>query len=127
MNHYVTLGTDDPAASNAFYDAVLGTIGWSSHAAFTDWRAYSADGAGEGLTVWICKPFDGAAASTGNGTMLGFAASGRDQVDAFHAAAMAHGGSDEGAPDNRAHYGPHWYAAYVRDPAGNKLAIVHNP
>ena len=126
MNHYVTLGTDDAAAASAFYDAVMATIHWSSHAAFAGWRGYSAGGAGEGLTVWICAPFDGAPATAGNGTMLGFAADSVDQVDAFHRAALAHGGSDEGAPGHRPDYGPRWYAAYVRDPSGNKLAIVYN-
>jgi hypothetical protein len=39
---------------------------------------------------------------------------------------MKHGGSDEGAPGHRESYGPNWYAAYLRDPTGNKLAIVCN-
>ncbi len=127
MNHYITLGANDAGASNAFYDAVLAPIGWSSHVAFPGWRGYSENGAGEGLTVWICKPFDGDVASAGNGTMLAFAAETREQVDAFHHAALAHGGSEEGEPGTRPAYGAGWYAAYVRDPAGNKLAIVHNP
>lgn len=127
MDHYVTLGANDSEVSNAFYDAVLATIDWSSHVAFPGWRAYSRDGTGKGMTLWVCKPFDGAPASAGNGAMTGFAATTRDQVDAFHQAAMAHGGQDDGAPGLRPHYGPDWYAAYVRDPSGNKLAIVHNP
>ena len=126
MNNYVTLGANDAEASNAFYDAVLATIGWRSHMGFPGWRAYSVDGSGAGLTVWVCKPFDGKPASAGNGAMLGFAAASRAEVDDFHAAAMAHGGSDEGAPGERPDYGPDWYAAYLRDPAGNKLAIVFN-
>ncbi len=126
MEHYVTLGTNDPAAARSFYDATLATIGWSSHAEFPGWRAYSKGGGGAGLTLWICTPFDGGAASPGNGTMLGFAAASPAEVDAFYAAAMAHGGTDEGAAGPRPHYGPDWYAAYVRDPDGNKLAIVHN-
>ncbi|MEH3036722.1 MAG: VOC family protein [Sphingomonas adhaesiva] len=126
MDHYVTLGANDAAAAQSFYDAALATIGWSSHAAFPGWRAYSKGGAGTGLTLWICTPFDGGAATSGNGTMLGFAAASPAQVDAFYAAAMAHGGTDEGAAGPRPHYGPDWYAAYVRDPSGNKLAIVHN-
>ena len=58
--------------------------------------------------------------------MVGFIAKSRAEVDAFYAAAMAHGGTDEGAPGLRAHYGPDWYAAYLRDPAGNKIAVVYN-
>ena len=127
MNNYVTLGAIDESASNGFYDRVLATIGWSCHVAFPGWRGYSLAGAGEGLVLWICRPFDGASASGGNGTMIGFAARSVQEVHAFHAAALSSGGSDEGAPGARPDYGANWYAAYVRDPAGNKLAIVHNP
>ncbi len=48
----------------------------------------------------------------------------RAAVDAAHAAALAHGGSDEGAPGLRTAYAPDYYAAYVRDPDGNKLHFV---
>ena len=58
--------------------------------------------------------------------MIGFPAAAQSVVDAFHAAALAHGGTDEGPPGPRPHYGPDWYYAYVRDPSGNKLAIVFN-
>jgi hypothetical protein len=58
--------------------------------------------------------------------MVAFAAADRGQVNAFYDAAMKHGGSDEGPPGLRDSYGPNWYAAYLRDPTGNKLAIVHN-
>ncbi|RHW16287.1 VOC family protein [Sphingomonas gilva] len=126
MDCYVTLGAIDADRSNAFYDAVLGTIGWSSHMSFPGWRAYSAGGEGKGLTLWVCQPFDGNPASAGNGTMVAFAAASHDEVDAFHAAAMAHGGSDEGAPGPRPDFGPKWYAAYMRDPTGNKIAAVFN-
>ncbi|MBE9609090.1 VOC family protein [Chitinilyticum piscinae] len=126
MQNYVTLGANDYALSCAFYDAVLATIGWRSHVEFPGWRAYSLEGRGEGLVVWVASPFDGQPATAGNGSMLGFAALSHEQVERFHAAALAHGGRDEGAPGLRAHYGPHWYAAYVRDPVGNKLAIVCN-
>ena len=55
---------------------------------------------------------------------LGLKASSWAQVDAFHAAALANGGISEGAPGLRLQYQPDFYAAYVRDPDGNKLAIV---
>ena len=126
MSAYVTVGTNDPAKSNAFYDAVLATIGWKSHADFPGWRAYSEGGDGKGFVLWVAKPFNKEAATAGNGSMIGFIAKSREEVDAFYAVAMANGGSDEGAPGLRPHYGPHWYAAYLRDIAGNKLAIVFN-
>lgn len=126
MDHYVTLGANHADAANTFYDAVMATIGWLSHIEYPGGRAYSKEGRGEGLTLWIGAPFDGGPASAGNGTMLGLAATSHAQVDAFHAAALANGGTDEGAPGPRPHYGPDWYAAYVRDPSGNKLAVVFN-
>ena len=67
-------------------------------------------------------PFDGQPASHGNGTMLALTAQTRAVVDAFHAAALAHGGSDEGAPGLR--YSANFYSCYVRDPDGNKLSAV---
>lgn len=126
MTVYATVGVVDPAVSHAFYDAVLPTIGWGSHADFPGWCGYSKGGSGEGFVLWACLPFDGAPATAGNGAMIGFFLDSKAEVDAFHAAAMAHGDSDEGAPGLRP-YGPNWYAAYLRDPAGNKLAVVHNP
>ena len=74
----------------------------------------------------MIAPFDGGEAGVGNGTMVGFPAASPEEVDAFHAAALANGGSDEGAPGPRPHYGPDWYAGYVRDPTGNKLSVVFN-
>lgn len=126
MGAYATVGAIDADASNAFYDAVLAEIGWSSHAAFPGWRAYSDGGTGDGFVLWVCQPFDGEAATPGNGAMIGFMAKSTAAVDAFHKTAMANGGTDDGAPGPRPHYGPNWYAAYLRDPGGNKIAVVHN-
>lgn len=127
MTAYATVGVVDPAVSHVFYDTVLATIGWSSHSDFPGWRGYSKGGIGEGFTLWVCAPFDGGPATPGNGAMTGFFVDSQSEVGAFHAAAMVHGGSDEGPPGLRPAYGPNWYAAYLRDPAGNKLAVVHNP
>ena len=124
MMPYVTIGAIDSEASNRFYDAVLGALGWASHAQYPGWRGYSEGGSGAGFTIWVARPFDGEIASPGNGSMTGLPAADHAQVDAFYAAALAKGGSDEGAPGLRPHYGPNWYAAYVRDPAGNKLAAI---
>ncbi|MEO7221766.1 MAG: VOC family protein, partial [Devosia sp.] len=80
------------------------------------WTRYGR--AGERSKVCLATPFDGHAATFGNGTMLAFEARGYAAVDAFHAAALARGGTDEGAPGLRE--GTH-YVAYARDPDGNKL------
>lgn len=125
MSVYVTVGASDAAKSRAFYDAAFAAIGWKSHLEFPGWRAYSEAGTGEDVTFWVCSPYNGEPASAGNGVMVGFMVASQAQVDAFHAAALEHGGSDEGAPGMRDQYGPGWYAAYVRDPSGNKLGVVH--
>jgi catechol 2,3-dioxygenase-like lactoylglutathione lyase family enzyme len=121
---YTTLGTADLPRAVRFYDAVLGVLG---HARLPDW----ADGwAGwgqdydHGFSFCLCPPFDGQPASTGNGAMLAFRAESAAQVRAFHAAGLAHGGRDEGAPGTRDAYGPQFYVAYLRDPDGHKLAAV---
>ena len=126
MSPYVTLGARDADEAARFYDAVLATIGWRSHAAFAGWRAYSEGGRGTGFVFWACTPFDGKAAAAGNGAMLAFPARSPAEVDAFHATAMALGGTDQGKPGPRPSYGPTWYSAYLRDPTGNKLAVVFN-
>jgi len=126
MLGYVTIGANDSAAAFAFYDAVLATIGWAKHSEFPGWRGYGLGGRAEGQTVWICTPFDKQPATPGNGMMIAFSAKSHEEVDAFYTAALANGGTDEGAPGPRI-YAPGWYSAYVRDPTGNKLAIVFNP
>jgi catechol 2,3-dioxygenase-like lactoylglutathione lyase family enzyme len=129
MFSYVSLGTRDLARSMRFYDAALAPLG---HARVEDYdpedrsAAWGLDDPGPHL--WVTQPFNGEAATVGNGTMVSFLAPSRAAVDAFHAAALAHGGTDEGAPGPRPHYGPHFYAAYVRDPDGNKLnAVCYQP
>ncbi|WP_054007066.1 VOC family protein [Cypionkella psychrotolerans] len=125
MPAYITLGANDPAQSHAFYDAVLKTIGWFAHADFPGgWKCYSEGGKGEGFKFWVCPPFNGEPATPGNGQMLCLPARNRAEVDAFHAAAIALGAKDEGAPGIREIYSPTWYAAYLRDPSGNKLAVM---
>ena len=71
--------------------------------------------------LYLATPENGKAVTHGNGSMLAFKAPSRAAVDAFHAAAVANGGSDEGAPGVRGEYDPPFYGAYVRDPEGNKF------
>ncbi|MFN0116509.1 MAG: VOC family protein [Paracoccaceae bacterium] len=123
MIRYVTLGTNDLARARAFYDAVLATLG---HLRLADAKAevgYGPPGAAP-VPFWIVTPFDGQPASRGNGSMTALAAASRAEVRAFHAAALSHGGTDEGTPGPRP-YSPGFYAAFVRDPDGNKLSAVH--
>ena len=126
MPAYVTLGANDPVKAHQFYDAVLATIGWGVQSNFPGgWRAYSEGGKSGVFKFWVCPPFNGEAASAGNGTMLALPARSRAEVDSFYSTAMALGASDEGAPGIRLIYSPNWYAAYLRDPTGNKLAVIY--
>lgn len=124
MSSQATLGTNDPARARQFYDAVMPLIGHQLLFVFGDTIAY---GEAIGPKLFVGPPFDGQAARPGNGPHLAFAVANRAFVDAFHAAALAAGGSDEGAPGLRPHYHASYYAAYVRDPDGNKLqAVCHS-
>lgn len=120
---YVTLGVSDIPRALRFYDAILAPLGQACTESSATWAAYGPN-YGAGCSLWLCTPFDGAPASNGNGTMVAFTAPTAEQVHAFHTAAVANGGTDDGPPGPRPHYGAQFYAAYVRDPDGNKLTCV---
>ena len=120
---HITLGTNDKERAAKFYDAVLGTLGFSRLAKPTDKPpAYEKDG--DMPTIYLYPPEDGKPATWGNGTHVAFIADTQDQVHRFHEQAMKYGGTNEGEPGPRPHYGANYYAAYVRDPDGNKLQAV---
>lgn len=116
------LGSNDLARSARFYDPVMAVLGLSRLPdAPRNWVGWGPE---NGMGLWLCKPFDGAPASRGNGTMVSFRAASAAQVRAFHAAALAHGGADDGPPGTRPAYSADFYVAYVRDPDGHKLACA---
>ncbi len=121
MIGYAMLGSNDMDKARTFYDAVLGEIGAKRMMEFPQGAtAYGADPAQPMLA--ITPPYDGEAASVGNGTMIALAAPSRAAVDAVHSKAMELGGADEGEPGVRGDEGPQaFYGAYFRDPDGNKL------
>jgi catechol 2,3-dioxygenase-like lactoylglutathione lyase family enzyme len=91
------------------------------------WAGWQVPGVPRPLFL-IGLPYDQAPASIGNGQMIALLAADRGMVDRAYAAALAAGGSDEGAPGLRPHYHPDYYGAYFRDPDGNKLCICcHQP
>lgn len=116
MIGYVTLGTNDLAKAAAFYDAIAAELGVPRMMEFDNFIAWGKEGGGAG--IGLTKPFDGNVATVGNGVMVALEASDTDQVQRLYDIALAHGGSDEGAPGSR---GEGFYAGYFRDPDGNKL------
>lgn len=113
---YVTLGTHDIDIASFFYDAALAPLGYGRTAdPDLGWLGWGPD-YDNGVSLWLCPPFNGKSPSVGNGTMVAFRARSAAEVRAFHAAAIANGGTDEGAPGHRLNYEPGFYAAYVRDP-----------
>ncbi|MDJ0615129.1 MAG: VOC family protein [Rhizobiaceae bacterium] len=119
---HITLGTNDPARAGSFYDAALGVLGFR--------RLPKPEGKppayekGGMPTIYLYIPEDGRPATWGNGTHIAFTAETRDIVDQFHRNALASGGTCAGEPGLRPHYSENYYAAYVRDPDGNKLQAV---
>jgi catechol 2,3-dioxygenase-like lactoylglutathione lyase family enzyme len=124
MFSHVTLGTNDWQRARPFWIAMMDVLG---HPVMFERDGGIAFGLPTGPKTFIGPPFDGHEARAGNGVHIAYLVPDRATVDAFHAAALAHGGSDEGAPGLRAHYHPNYYGAYVRDPDGNKLqAVCHS-
>lgn len=123
MIGYATFGTNDLDRAAKFYDAIAAEMGVGRMGGDGRFIAWGAPGGAAG--VGVCKPFDGQPASVGNGAMIALEAKDHAQVDRLHAIALANGGSDEGGPGERF---PGFYAAYFRDPDGNKLnAYVMSP
>lgn len=118
MLHHVSVGVSDVLRAAEFYDAVLGALGYKRTAQYLPYAIAYGEGVSE---FWVQLPHDHEAASIGNGAHVGFGARSQDAVHRFHAAALANGGRDDGAPGPRPDYGPEYYGAFVRDPFGNKV------
>lgn len=116
MIGYVTLGTNDLERAAAFYDAIAKELGTGRMMEWPNAIAWGTPGGGAG--IGLTKPFNGEAATVGNGVMVALECKSREQVDKLYALAMSLGAKDEGAPGPR---GDGFYAAYFRDPDGNKL------
>jgi catechol 2,3-dioxygenase-like lactoylglutathione lyase family enzyme len=116
MIGYVTLGTNDIARAAKFYDAIAADMGTGRMMEADNYIAWGTPGGGAGVAVM--HPFDGNAASVGNGVMVALEAKDEAQVQRLYDIALSHGGTCEGAPGLR---GGGFYAGYFRDPDGNKL------
>ncbi|WP_036173305.1 VOC family protein [Massilia sp. 9096] len=125
MFSHVFIGITDFERALAFYRPVLAALGLEER--FCDagrpWAGWQTPGQGRPLFL-IGAPSDGQPHIPGNGQMTAFLAPTRAAVDQAHALALAHGGTDEGAPGLRPGYHSHYYGAYLRDPDRNKLCVV---
>ena len=116
MIGYVTIGSNDKDKAAAFYDTLMAEIGGK--------RIFNNDrlifwGTEMGAPmIGIGTPYDGEAATVGNGTMVALSVGSRENVDKLYAKAIALGAQDEGAPGERM---PGFYGAYFRDLDGNKF------
>ncbi|MFT3672420.1 VOC family protein [Aestuariivirga sp.] len=126
MFFYLTLGSNDLARSKRFYDPVLKEIGFVISAESDSEIGYGPANAKPGERArcfYLTKPYLNYPATWGNGTLVAFKAESRAAVNAFHEAALANGGQDDGAPGLRPYHAS-FYSCYVRDPDGNKLSAV---
>lgn len=124
MFSHVMVGVSDLEVSKKFYDAVLGTLGIGPGVANKNRYFYRSPGGSFGITT----PINGEAACHGNGSTIGFKMESPGQVDAWHAAGVANGGTTcEDLPGIRDGSVGRLYLAYLRDPNGNKLCALHRP
>jgi catechol 2,3-dioxygenase-like lactoylglutathione lyase family enzyme len=128
MFSHITVGVSDLSRASSFYDAVLEPLGLRQ-------RPVTPDGGAKSL-CWIVPgmplprfytycPHNGEPATAGNGGMVAFIAPTEDAVAEAYANGLAAGGTDEGTPGPRSHYGKGYYGAYLRDPDGNKVHLVY--
>ena len=123
MFSHVMVGANDMEASKAFYDALLGSLGYEPGTLDDKGRCFYITPTG---IFSISIPIDGQPASAGNGSTVGFAVDSPEAADAWHAAGVANGGSHcEDPPGVREGALGQLYLAYLRDPAGNKLCALH--
>lgn len=120
MLHHLSVGTNDIGQARAFYDPLMALLGFAL-------VERSDKGLDYGLSRFFFSvevPDDGEPATPGNGTHICFEADDRAMVDRCHALGLDGGGRDAGAPGPRPNYDPNYYAAFLRDPDGNKIEIV---
>ena len=122
MIGYVTLGTNNLEKAVAFYDELFSSIGASRFFETDQFVAWSVSPEQPGISV--TKPFNGEAATVGNGSMIAIVLDSPEKVDAFYHKAMSLGATCEGKPGLRGEMAG-FYAGYFRDLDGNKIAIFY--
>jgi catechol 2,3-dioxygenase-like lactoylglutathione lyase family enzyme len=125
MIAHVSIGVRDIDRSKRFYDAALEPLGYRCLRA-----ARSLLGYGDGrdtIALWVVQAEHPVPADEKSGLHFCFAAANAAAVNAFHAAALASGGHDNGAPGLRPIYGPDYYAAFIIDPDGYRIEAYYGP
>jgi catechol 2,3-dioxygenase-like lactoylglutathione lyase family enzyme len=121
MIDHVSIAVRDLAAAARFYQPLLATLGMSKLREWPD----AAIGYGKKYPeFWINKRAAMTAVAADSGMHIALRAPSTEAVDAFHAAALAGGGASDGAPGFRAEYHENYYAAFIRDPDGNRIEAV---
>jgi catechol 2,3-dioxygenase-like lactoylglutathione lyase family enzyme len=121
---HISMGVSELARSARFYDAVLSALGYVR--LFSNERSvgYAEPGARDEAFAILASTEHASPAR--EAWHVAFKAPSREAVDAFHAIALQHGATDDGAPGRRPHYGPAYYGAFIRDPDGHRLeAMIH--
>ena len=122
MFDHVSLNVSDYEVSKRFYEQALAPLGYSVRVEFADWKSAGFGADGVDGDFWIAEGEPRAM-----GVHVAFQASDHATVDAFHAAGLAAGGTDNGPPGIREQYHPTYYGAYVLDPDGNNVeAVCHD-
>jgi catechol 2,3-dioxygenase-like lactoylglutathione lyase family enzyme len=126
MFSHIVVGSNDLQKSKTFYDAIFGVAGVGPGMQIDETRvAYIKPGA---ASFMVTRPINGNAATFANGGTIGFPFESPQQVDAWHAAGCANGGTTcEEPPGMRDRGMGKMYLAYLRDPDGNKLCAIHRP
>ena len=120
MISHLSLGVSNLAQSAALYDAALGALGYVRVFSGAESVGYGPATGEEGLAL---KERPASSIGVDAGFHLAFVAPDRAAVDAFHAAALAHGATDDGSPGPRPDYGDDYYAAFVIDLDGHRLEV----
>jgi catechol 2,3-dioxygenase-like lactoylglutathione lyase family enzyme len=119
---HVSLNVSDYEVSKRFYEQALAPLGYSVQTEFAEWKTAGFGAEGVSGDFWI-----GERDPRGTGVHVAFQAPDHATVDAFHAAGLAAGGTDNGPPGIREEYHPTYYGAYVLDPDGNNIeAVCHD-
>jgi catechol 2,3-dioxygenase-like lactoylglutathione lyase family enzyme len=113
---HISAPVRDMKAARRFYEAALGAVGMTIN---MDVGEAFGMGSGDQKIFWITRD-----KQAGGGAHYAFRVDHPEEVDAFHGAAMGAGGQDNGQPGPRPHYGPNYYAAFVKDKEGNNIEVV---